>query len=302
MSKAVVDLLLAFCYVIIIGIITAIAAFCLMNKQAKKVKVVKVRADSVTKDRKRFVKPIRIALISDMHIPRMPPSKESVLLAIELGVPDYVVVAGDLCNEKKRMKEVAEFVGEIAKRTNCKVFVVMGNHDIDDACEKNSSYLKEYIKMIEASDYRVSVLVDDYRIAECRGTERKVLFGGLNDYRHSDNDKIKALCEKWCNKAAHTSGECEFVLVAHNPDSVTAIAEGDEPTVALCGHTHGGQMWLPFNFEFKVLRKDVLPGKGYKYGLKLYEKRFPIYITSGVGCTFLPIRFRTNAEVSFVDI
>ena len=94
----------------------------------------------------------------------------------------------------------------------------------------------------------------------------------------------------------------DLVLISHNPDAATGSVEECMPLIMLSGHTHAGQMWMPFNAEFRFLRKDILPKKGYKYGLHTYENQFPIYITSGVGCSFLPIRFRSTAEVAIIDI
>lgn len=300
MSAAVENLIIAVCYLIVIILIAGTAVFFLLTRQAKVIKKKTVRADSVLPERKKYVKLIRIALISDMHIPMMPPSGEEIISAIKSGNPDYVVVAGDLCSNRKYRKEVSEFLSRLEDEVGTKIFVVLGNHDIGDVCGNNYINVKKYIETVENSGCNIKVLKDESYVTECHGTGRKILFGGFNDYRHSNADVSKSLCRKW-KKEAEDCG-ADFVLIAHNPDSTEFIENGAEPAAALFGHTHGGQVWLPFNFEFRFLRSDKLPRRGYKYGLYLYENRFPIYITSGVGCTFLPIRFRTSAEIVFFDI
>ncbi|MBQ8164200.1 MAG: metallophosphoesterase [Clostridia bacterium] len=300
MSEQVVKLLLSFCYLIIIALIAGFAAFVIMNRHAKKIRTVYVRADDALKERKKYVKPVRIALISDFHIPKMPPSKDAVINSIIKASPDFVVVAGDLCESKQYWNTAAGFIGEIAGACGCRVFVVLGNHDINDACEKNSGKIKEYRKVIEGDNPDIITLVDEKYLFSCAGTDRKLLLCGVNDYRHTTPDSIKSLCRKW-NAESDASG-AEFVLLSHNPDSALHIPEKCFPTIMLSGHTHAGQMWMPFNMEFRFMRKDVLPREGYKYGLHLYKNKFPIYITSGVGCTFLPIRFKSTAEVAIIDI
>lgn len=299
MSENVVLLLLAFCYFVIIVLIVGIASYLIMKQQAKKFKTVFVRVDR-KHNKGEFTRTIRIALLSDFHIPKMPPSESAVLNAVVKNSPDCVVIAGDLCENKELIEKTTRFVGSIAEECGCPVLIVLGNHDIRDACEKNESKIKEYCRKLESVHPRVRTLVDEKYVFECFGTERKLLFGGLNDYRFTEPDKIAGLTEKWKSEAADNSAE--FILISHNPDAALHIPPECSPEVLLSGHTHAGQMWMPFNAEFRFMRKDILPRKGYKYGLYNYEGRFPIYITSGVGCSFLPIRFRSTAEIAIIDV
>ena len=71
-------------------------------------------------------------------------------------------------------------------------------------------------------------------------------------------------------------------------------------TLLLAGHTHGGQVRLPLNIEFTLLKKDILPKKGIYYGFHTYNGT-PLYITSGIGCSLLPIRFRSKAEIALIE-
>ena len=298
MSENVVLLLLAFCYFIIISLIIGITSYLIMKQQAKKFKTVFVRINR--KGDSKFVRPVRIALVSDFHIPKMPPSKSAVLNSVFKNSPDCVIIAGDLCENKNFIEKTADFVGMIAEECRCPVLIVLGNHDIRDACERNEEKIKEYLRILEGSHPLVTTLVDEKYIFECSGANRKILFGGLNDYRFTSADKISALAEKWDYEAKNNSSE--FILLSHNPDAALHIPDKCSLTAMLSGHTHAGQMWLPFNIEFRFMRKDILPKRGYKYGLHNYENRFPIYITSGVGCSFLPIRFRSTAEIAIIDI
>lgn len=300
MSESVVNLLLAFCYLIIIALVAGSISYTLMQRHAKKLKTTFVCAADVVKSRKKFAKMVRIALLSDFHIPKMPPDKNGVLCELAKNSPDCVVIAGDLCENKKNWKETAEFVGAVASECKCPTIIVLGNHDIQDACEKNPEKIKEYRRLLESVDENVVTLVDEKYVFNCPGTERSFLFGGLNDFRYNSSKKITATVRKWHNESC--DADAEFVLLSHNPDAALYIPDDCMPSVLLSGHTHAGQMWMPFNAEFRFMRKDVLPKKGYKYGLHMYEKKLPIYITSGVGCSFLPIRFRSTAEVAIIDI
>jgi len=300
MSESVVNLLLAFCYLIIIALVAGCISYALMQREAKKLKTTFVRLDDVIKNRKKFTKTVRIALLSDFHIPKMPPDKNALLCAVSKTSPDCVVIAGDLCENKKYWNETAGFVDAIATECKCRVIIVLGNHDIQDACEKNTEKIKEYRRLLESVDENVVTLVDEKYVFECRGAERTILFGGLNDFRHTSSGKITDAVRKWHSEASDSGAE--FILLSHNPDAALFVSDDCMPSVLLSGHTHAGQMWMPFNAEFRFLRKDILPKKGYKYGLHMYEGKLPVYITSGVGCSFLPIRYRSTAEVAVIDI
>ncbi|MBR5280966.1 MAG: hypothetical protein IKU26_08380, partial [Clostridia bacterium] len=96
----------------------------------------------------------------------------------------------------------------------------------------------------------------------------------------------------------------KFVLATHNPDmllKLQSVPAEYRPHITVCGHTHGGQIHTPFNLEFTLLKKDQLPKEGYFYGYHDY-KGFPLYITSGLGCSLLPIRFGSSAEVAIFHL
>lgn len=299
MNEQLVKLLLSFCYLILIMLVAGCASYFIMKRQAKKLRAVFVRPRDTLAVPEKFVKPVRIAFVSDFHIPKMPPNKISVLNSIAKNSPDCIVIAGDLCENKKNIDETAEFVGAIASECNCPVIIVLGNHDIRDACDANQDKIKEYRRVLESAGGNIITLVDEKYVFECIGADRRILFGGLNDYRYNSKDKIIELVERWSLDAESLNSD--FILVSHNPDAALHVPEKRQPSLVLSGHTHAGQMWLPFNAEFRFMRKDILPREGYKYGMHIYKEKFPIYITSGVGCSFLPIRFKSMAEVAIID-
>ena len=300
MSESVESFLLACCYLLVITTVLGGIAYFFMELQAKKIKTTLVRLDDIVKNRKKFTKTVRLALMSDFHIPKMPPDSNLLLSAVSEASPDCVIIAGDLCESKKHWNETAELVGNIASECKCPVVIVLGNHDIQDACEKNTGKIKEYRRLLESVDKNVITLADEKYVFECRGAERTILFGGLNDFRYTSSGKISDAVRKWHREAS--DGGAEFILLSHNPDAALFVPDDCKPSVLLSGHTHAGQMWMPFNAEFRFLRKDTLPENGYKYGLHMYEGKFPIYITSGVGCSFLPIRYKSTAEIAIIDI
>jgi predicted MPP superfamily phosphohydrolase len=98
------------------------------------------------------------------------------------------------------------------------------------------------------------------------------------------------------------AGTPEIVLV-HSPDAVReAAASGIE--LVLAGHTHGGQVRLPF---FGALTTRTRIGREYDRGLF----RFPgpgrqggtwLYVNPGLGTSFLPIRFFDPPAYAVIDL
>ena len=96
--------------------------------------------------------------------------------------------------------------------------------------------------------------------------------------------------------------ETPVILIAHDPDSIIHLDQGNRPDYMLSGHLHGGQMKFPFRIEFTLLRKsDILPQKGAVQGV--YDiNGTSVFISRGLGCGVLPFRFLSVPEASVVEI
>lgn len=83
------------------------------------------------------------------------------------------------------------------------------------------------------------------------------------------------------------------ILLAHSPDIVTSLQENAFGLV-LAGHTHGGQVNLPF-FNGAWLKDG--PSSEYIQGL--YDVfGSPLYVNRGIGTTKLPIRIGARPEIT----
>jgi predicted MPP superfamily phosphohydrolase len=90
--------------------------------------------------------------------------------------------------------------------------------------------------------------------------------------------------------------DCRIVL-AHNPDSAdTNFSERID--LMICGHTHGGQVNIPF------YGTPVLPvkNKNYNFGLKTSSKGQPIFISKGLGWAIYPVRFNCFPEIAVLEL
>ena len=85
------------------------------------------------------------------------------------------------------------------------------------------------------------------------------------------------------------------VLLSHNPDYLEDM-DDRRVKLMLAGHTHGGQVDIPF------LGAPVVPSKfGRRYASGLVERDWKrVYVTRGVGMSVMPVRFRCRPEVSLL--
>jgi predicted MPP superfamily phosphohydrolase len=90
------------------------------------------------------------------------------------------------------------------------------------------------------------------------------------------------------------------LLLAHDPDIALDVMTVDEPPpcILLAGHTHGGQIRLP---GVGALFTDTELGPRYSAG-ELEYRGLPLYITAGVGTSYLPVRLFNPPEVTLLTL
>jgi predicted MPP superfamily phosphohydrolase len=86
------------------------------------------------------------------------------------------------------------------------------------------------------------------------------------------------------------------VLLTHNPDVFPDVP--DRVAVTLAGHTHGGQVRLPF------VGRPIVPsrfGQRYAAGHVIEGGRHMI-VATGLGTSILPIRFRVPPAITMLTL
>lgn len=87
------------------------------------------------------------------------------------------------------------------------------------------------------------------------------------------------------------------VLIVHEPDYADEVIADGRVTVMVSGHTHGGQVRLPF------LGPPILPYLGQQYVAGLYAlDDMALYVSRGVGVISPPVRFNCRPEVTLLTL
>lgn len=222
----------------------------------------------------------RIALMSDFHhSPWIPASHiaKAVQLANSLK-PDLVALTGDFVDCGRQWAPGC--MAELSKlRARYGLVGVLGNHDHARAAGPTVRDA-----MVRAG---ITDLTNRGIVLHRDGAALHV--AGTGDLWRDDQHLHIAL------SAARRPGS--VILLQHNPDYAEHITD-DRVGLMLSGHTHGGQCVFP------VIGPPILPSKfGQKYASGLCRGPLAqVFVTTGVGGSFPPIRFRCPAEVALLTL
>lgn len=258
---------------IILGLI--VIGIIYMRIEASMLKVETIR---FTKDKNA----LKVIHLSDIHINHLKVSTQKVKSVIENEKPDVIVITGDYIEKPKHIPKFIDFINTI-KGEN-KVLLSFGNHDYE-AFKNDNNALKKYFDDMRALG--ITVVYNDCICIE--KNTKKYNFIGIEDIRYNQHDIEKAL------KARNKDAFCNIGF-SHNPDVILEVPKG-ELDYLFCGHFHGGQIWAPFDLEFKLLRREKLCKMGVRRGLhKMNNINF--YISRGIGNVCFPLRFLSRPEIT----
>jgi predicted MPP superfamily phosphohydrolase len=120
--------------------------------------------------------------------------------------------------------------------------------------------------------------------------------------RDGDAIWVVGIGDKWEGKPdtasalAKVGGGAPIIAFTHNPDIFPSIPARVALTIA--GHTHGGQVALP------IIGRPIVPsdfGERYAAG-HIIEGSKHLFVTTGVGTSILPVRFRIPPEISLLRV
>jgi len=222
---------------------------------------------------------LRIAQLSDLHIGTMTPLSWGLAWAraANARTPDVAVVTGDMVTSGVDFHEdVAEVVG--ALRAKDGVYVSMGNHDYFGEGEP-------LISLLRARDVRV--LRNAGTVIE-RGSA-KLWLAAIDDTWTRRDDVDLAMRDRPAGSTA--------VLLAHDPNRFDeAAAKGAD--LVLSGHTHGGQIAVPFFYRIANLATF-----SYPYNIGFYRRNEAVlYVHPGLGTTGPPMRLGVPPEVAVLTL
>lgn len=217
---------------------------------------------------------LRIAQVSDVHFPGNRIAARAALGLLDQERPDIVLLTGDMTESVEAMDEVRTFAAEA--RGSLGTVALLGNWE----------HRVGAVGKLALDSYRsagVDLLVNDSTTLDVGGAPLTLV--GLDDPVLGISDLSKA-------RMNVVRGSTEIWLV-HAPGIVDNLSVGIQapPALLVAGHTHGGQIRIPFLPPLRPV------GAGRFLEGWYYDTFAPLYVSRGIGTTGIPARFRCPAEL-----
>jgi predicted MPP superfamily phosphohydrolase len=208
--------------------------------------------------------------ISDLHLHEADDLHARMVELVNNENPHYVFVTGDLVNDFSAIGHAGDILRQIKPAGG--IWAVVGNSDRSaDAVDALQSELK-------SAGVR-------YLINGNAQIDSGLWLIGVDDPSSYVSD-VGAALQDVPEKASR-------ILLGHSPDIVDQL-DGASFDLMLAGHTHGGQVNLPF-FDGAWM----LNGPSSQYVKGLYDVHgTPLYVNRGIGTAKVPIRLGSRPEIT----
>ncbi len=226
----------------------------------------------------------KIVAISDIHGGSNNVTEEKIRKVVELANrqnPDLIVLLGDYVSQMKVASGALKMPSEVVIgnlkgfRAKYGVYAVVGNHDwYYDEKKMTSEFAEAGIKVLENA------------VEEIKVGDETVNLWGIEDYWKNRRVPVEAFQQ--------ISDKQNIVAITHNPDSLLKAPK--EISLMLSGHTHGGQVKIPF-YGARAFVNDPRFMEGF---VEVDGKR--VFVTTGIGTTGPQIRFNVPPEIAVLNL
>lgn len=238
-------------------------------------------ADKLTLERRELRLPkwdaegFRVAVLADLHADS-PRRTRRAMAAVKMAMaelPDLIVISGDHASstEPDVLNQV-KCTFDLFHEAKCPVVAVMGNHDYWGAQPRKliDVIRRSPVKLLRNEDFEVG----------------GVTISGIDDalMKHHRVDFMRE------DRSSRST-----IALLHEPDFVSIVPEC--ASLQISGHSHGGQICLPFGICIHTPRGAWNYVEGY-----YPEARVPLYVTRGVGTTGPDVRLFCKPEVSVLTL
>ncbi len=228
--------------------------------------------------------------VSDLHMRQMG-RRERLLerLAHTLPPADLVAVTGDLIHTAAGTEPFLQLAQAFPSRDGA--YAIFGNSE-----HKNG--VRPYAFSRTLAEHGITPLLNRHVLLE-RGAAQ-IALAGVDD-PVNDKDRL--------DEALAGVPEGIFtLLLMHSPDGIAeAVVRGVD--VVLAGHTHGGQVRLPFfgaPYTHSLLGRRMSDGYYSRGRLRraigIRPGRTQLYVTRGIGVSGLSLRFLTRPELTVITL
>lgn len=233
------------------------------------------KEEKITLASEKLQSPVKITQISDFHSNAIKNLNE-LLINIKKFDPDFIILTGDIIDygTESKIERSVYFLNKLSS-LNKMTYYITGNHE--EAGPNLDVFLKEIDKL------GIKYLKNEGELLNVNGNKVYLYGTGMFDFSYENYKPSK---------------ESVNIILSHFSKNVRDNYRGDEDFI-FSGHTHGGQVRMPIVGGLIAPGEGVLPDfdKGaFKY------KNSTIYVDSGLGNTFLPLRFLDQIQYSNITL
>ena len=222
---------------------------------------------------------LKFVQISDLHLQSIKSYHKKLIAKINKLEPDLIFLTGDICDRKRHLDLVDEFLSLLAPQI--KKVAILGNWE--NKCGLDLNQLRVVYRK-----HNCDLLINQSNRYVIKKTSVNVT--GVDSLIEGKPDFISATANY-----AHAD---YHIVLAHCPlqrDTIKTQMNNVPVDLVLSGHTHGGQINLLGYIPF-------VPSGSGRY-LKGWYKEIdpPLYVSKGVGTTVLPLRLGARAEIAIFN-
>lgn len=226
----------------------------------------------------------RMAVVSDLHygISLNGEQLQEAVSRIEAENPDFVILDGDIVDERTTREEMEEAFSILGSMTSkYGIFYVYGNHDKNAYTTTPNYTAEELAETIRHSG--ITILEDD--TVEING--ELLLIGRGDKGERNGRKEISELTEG-------QDPEKFWIILDHQPAEYAKVQQAGGGLI-VSGHTHAGQIW-PIGLFASLFHFDDM-----NYGYRQMDIMQAL-VTSGIAGWGFPIRTEKHCEYLIVNL
>ena len=230
--------------------------------------------------------PFRVVQLSDLHLHEFGERNKELVDWVRHLDPDIITITGDMNNhDNDDTHVVTDLCSQLTQITT--VYYVMGNHEWADHINRHTS-IKEDIAA-------TGVIILENSYEEIELNENKIVIGGLvNEVSNYPKYKGPEFMKNFMDADGFK------LLLVHYPEYFLGTLNDYSIDLAMCGHTHGGIIRIPFVGGVYASDQGFFP-ELYE-GMQKVDGGSTVVVSRGLGGETSIPRINNRPEIVVVDV